>query len=265
VKYLKSIWYEVEKFALNVFYGMQAAWKLAVHGIVVALIEGTAAMKQAWASFEGFRKKAVTQAGNWIAKQWTKLKALFDDSIDVEASVKYLDDMTKTETGDIDRETKRTKSDIERDRATTRQMAKTQHERDLAEIGKKSLSLEDEYAQKLKDSEAAIAKARAEWKAALAEAQAKNKPKAETADEGPGAMEKPADMIEKVKASVAGLGDTLAKAAEKMTVAGTFNATALAGMEGGTAADRTAKAAEETARNTRPLRDLDEDNALVFD
>jgi len=263
VKYLKGIWCEVEKFALNVFYGMQAAWETAVHGIVVALIEGTAAMKQAWASFEGFRKKAVTQAGNWIAKQWTKLKSLFDDSIDVDAAVKYLDDMTETEIDDIDRETKRSKADIERNRATSREMAKTQHEEDLAEIGKKSLGLEDEYARKLKDSEAAIAKARAEWKAALNKAREKNKPKAET-DEGPGKMEKPQELLDKVKESLAGLGDTLDRAAEKITVRGTFNAAAIRSLEAGTAADRTAKATEETAKNTKRIVKAAEEGGLVF-
>jgi hypothetical protein len=46
---------------------------------------------------------------------------------------------------------------------------------------------------------------------------------------------------------LAQLGDT------KVSVLGTFNAAGIRGLGGGNAADRTAKATEETAKNTRRL------------
>ena len=71
-------------------------------------------------------------------------------------------------------------------------------------------------------------------------------------------------VVRKVKESLAGLGDTLDRASEKVSVQGTFNAAAIRSLEAGTAADRTAKATEETAKNTKKIVKAAEEGGLVF-
>ncbi|MCA9253358.1 MAG: hypothetical protein KDA54_19685, partial [Phycisphaerales bacterium] len=60
---------------------------------------------------------------------------------------------------------------------------------------------------------------------------------------------------------LSGLGDTVAR---KLSVVGTFNPAAIAGLGGGNAAERTAKASEQTAKNTKRLVDAANTGGLRF-
>ena len=59
-------------------------------------------------------------------------------------------------------------------------------------------------------------------------------------------------------------GMELSRQAAKVGVTGTFNAAALLGLQSGDAADRTAKATEETAKNTKKLVDKANTGGLTF-
>jgi len=255
VKYLLAVWLQVKAFALNIWYAIQAAWEIAVHGIVVAWIEGVSWMKQAWASFSSWWQKATTEVGNWLAKMWVRIKGTFDDSIDVEATVKYLDEMTQAEVKKIDDETKGRKAEIERNRRDAREIESQRHEADLAAVGQKSLDLETEYDRRMADAQREIDAAREEWRKAI-----------QRAHEERGAKEGEApsdDIMSRIKMKLAGLPDEIEKKAT--SVRGTFNARALQSLAGGIAADRTAKATEETAKNTKDIREILEEAGFEFE
>ena len=77
----------------------------------------------------------------------------------------------------------------------------------------------------------------------------------------------PDDILQKARDALAGLGDIgdLVQAeAAKVGVRGTFNAAAIQGLAAGNAADRTATATEETARNTKRLVQSAQSGALAF-
>ena len=59
-------------------------------------------------------------------------------------------------------------------------------------------------------------------------------------------------------------GLELSRQAAKVGVTGTFNAAALLGLQSGDAADRTAKATEETAKNAKKLLDEARQGGLTF-
>ena len=67
------------------------------------------------------------------------------------------------------------------------------------------------------------------------------------------------DLWQKIQGASSGLSDAI-----KTSVTGTFNASALFGMGAGTAADRTAKATEDTAKNTKKLIGYMANGAAVF-
>ena len=113
-------------------------------------------------------------------------------------------------------------------------------------------------------SEEALKNARKEWRDAIDAARKKRQAK-EAEGEGPGKMESPEDLLSKVKQSLSGLGDVLSRAAQKTVgVKGTFNAAAIAGLAAGGAAERTANATEETAKNTKRLVNEVQRGGLTF-
>lgn len=112
------------------------------------------------------------------------------------------------------------------------------------------------------ENEADLAKARQEWREAIEAARKKREAKeAEAAPEG---LEGPDDLINKARQALAGLGDLVHQEAEKIGVRGTFNAAAIQGLAAGDAADRTAKATEETAKNTKKLLQAAQTGGLTF-
>ena len=60
---------------------------------------------------------------------------------------------------------------------------------------------------------------------------------------------------------LSGLGDAIGKG---ISVQGTFNAAGVAGLGGGDAAERTARASEQTAKNTKRLVDAVGTGGLAF-
>ena len=136
----------------------------------------------------------------------------------------------------------------------------------LADIGRQNLEkhqqLDAEYADRIAENEADLAEARKAWQEAIDAARQKRE--AKDAQAGPEGLEDPDSIMARLNDAVAGLGDRLSKQAEKIGVKGTFNAAAVRGLGAGDAADRTAKATEETAKNTRKLLDEIIDGGLAF-
>ena len=71
-----------------------------------------------------------------------------------------------------------------------------------------------------------------------------------------------ADLLSRLRGGLAGLGAAIERGAE---VRGTFNAGAIQSLAAGDgAAERTAKATEQTAKNTRRLADAAQSGGLSF-
>ena len=66
-------------------------------------------------------------------------------------------------------------------------------------------------------------------------------------------MKDPNQWLKDAQAALDGVGDLLEKAGPTNTVRGTFNAAAIQGLQASGAADRMAKATEDTAKHTKTL------------
>lgn len=118
-----------------------------------------------------------------------------------------------------------------------------------------------QFASDLQDSEATLNEARREWQAALEEAAKKRTTsESETTSDG----KSPTDLMTELQQKLSEAGQGLQSAADKVSVSGTFNVFGLRGMSGGSAADRTASATEETAKNTKRLLDEAHHGGLQF-
>ncbi|MFH1022133.1 MAG: hypothetical protein V1809_01950 [Planctomycetota bacterium] len=247
------------------------------YGAVVLVAEAWYDLKKIWATtvnfwadvlnrFAGFFIKTWNSLIGWFAKQWTKVVGNFDSSIDVESVNKRIDEETERKNIEVSRgvfddriEGERELTGIEKERQqVVIAIAETADEEDQAR--------RDQYAAEMKVSEEELAKAKDEWRAAIQEAKEKRAAMESREQPTPPPEVTPPDIgafQEKIDAAMPEL-----ERAIQMDVVGTFTAEAANRMGvGPTAAEeRTARAAEETARNTKKIaQKMEEDEALAFE
>jgi len=246
------------KLVYGTWYGALALGELIWHGLEIGWIETTSFLSKTWSRFVGFFKRTWHQLSAAAQKAWTWIKSLFDDSVNVDAEYAQIDKAKDAAIARIDSDQARAIAQREKQRQQKREGEERRHQARMLEIGqahqRKRDEMADEYRDRMKAAEDELAAARDEWKAALADARTKRQAK-EDADSGPGKLEGPDDLLNRIRAAAGGLGDQL-----KRSVRGTFNAAAgLSGFGAGSAMERTAVASEGTEKNTRKMRELLED------
>jgi hypothetical protein len=199
------------------------------------------AAKIAVNAFDAIRSAFAITTG-FLAKQLLKLQGLFDETLDVQGAISLVDQEANAQLAKIGRENLDTIAQIETNARAERSQ------------------LDTEAAARIADAEAELAKARSEFEASVAEANAP----------GPGGSPGPAsgadvgDRLRQLLDSLAD-GSTTASLRNALTVRGTFNAAAIQGlMTDSGVAERTAKATEDTARNTKRIERAINDNAIAF-
>ncbi len=254
IKVLSGCWLKFKKVFLQIaydaFYGLQAAWQIAVNAITIAMIETTAALKKTWANFSSWHARTVEKLANWIAKKWFWLQSLFDDTIDMTFVNEYLDTESKRRFDQIEDQRTESLKQAEQQRRDLRDSASKEHEDNLNDLATdyndQADKLNNEYKQRIADTEEKLKQARSQWQTAIAAAR-----------EGD-------DKAKSVERQLAGIGDFLTAQVQKISVVGTFNPAELSGLGTGSAMDRTAIASEQTALNTKRLLEETKNNNSSF-
>ena len=262
VNVLEKAWLNFRNFFIcigyDAFYGMMGAAQTVWHGLEVGWIETTAFFSRTWQGFVSFFAKTWENIKAGAQKAWNWIKSLFDDSFDLQTENKLVEDQRQQAIASIEDEKQRKLAQRESQRQSQRDRSARMNEATLDEIGRqhaeKYQALDAEYDARMAENTKDLADARKAWKESLQRAKEKRTEKE---------LEKPA-AIEKANTAWMDVGDVLTEAANKMSVTGTFNATAAWGLGTGSAADRTAKATEETARNTKKLLDESRNNGATF-
>jgi len=265
VNFLEKVWLNFRNFFIKTGYdawhGLLATVEIVWHALEVGWMATVDFFARLWDGFTGFFAKTWQNIKAGAQKAWNWIRSLFDDSVDLQTENKMVEDRKQAAIASIDDEQKRRAAE----REAERQRASELHEATLAGIGQENLDkhaqLDAEYAERMAENEADLAKARQEWREAVDAAKQKR------AEKEAGALEGPDDITQKARDALAGLGDIgdLVQAeAAKVGVRGTFNASALQGLAAGNAADRTATATEETAKNTKRLVQAAQTGGLTF-
>lgn len=263
VNWLQEKWIAFKEFFLSVWteavFGLSKIMTNAWAGLQSIWTETVAAMSTAWTVFSSGAVSAWKGAQNFIAKGIVHLMGMLDDSVDVEATLKTAEQDFQAEQQNRQRDTQqklagiegdrqRRQSDIEQQRTGTldvleqdRQRAHTDRQR--------------QFDADLKESEDALAAARKEWEDSLAEA-AKKRVDAE-AGRGP-------DRVKQAETDLSGLGELIDTTQRKVDVVGTFNPLAAANLGADSLNERTAKASEQVAANTKRLVQEAQHGGLVF-
>ncbi|NLN01261.1 MAG: phage tail tape measure protein [Lentisphaerae bacterium] len=266
VNFLEKVWLNFRNFFIRIGYdawhGLLAAVETVWHALEVGWMATVDFFASIWDGFTGFFAKTWHNIKAGAQKAWNWIRSLFDDSVDLQTENRMVEEQKQAAISRITDEQKRRAAERESERQSARQV----HEGTLAEIGRENLDkhsqLDTEYAERMAANEADLARARQEWREAIDTAKRKREEKA-----AEGGLEGPDDILQKARdalASLGDIGDLVQAEAAKVGVRGTFNASALQGLAAGNAADRTATATEETAKNTKRLVQAAQTGGLTF-
>ncbi len=261
VHFLNGIWQECATFFSKV-------WTGATFNASKILVNATSAMSSGWVEAVGFMEDVwalflnALQSGwrtsiGFIEKGWLKLKSLVTGE-DTTAQQKDIDrkvaagnkagrDSMLSGIGDRDRDRRKKLAGIDAQRqGTLSELDDEQRRRNAARDRKHAASL----AGTQRDVDAA----KAEWQKALDRARQGRTTDATEPDALP--------TLAELQSKIGGGMGVAGRAAETR---GTFSAFALRGMQSGGPAERTAKATESTAKNTRAIDEkLAESRGVLF-
>jgi hypothetical protein len=262
VTWISTIWNDAMLWVKDTFTqawgGLRSIFSTVGYGLKVAWIETTAFLADTWTGFVNGVLTAWYWVGNKITHAWNWLKSLWDDSFDAEAANAAADKAYEATKKGIDAEAAARKKAIEDQRAAERTAEAKDYDDTLRKIAFETQAsrqaLQKEHDAKIKAAEAGLDTARKEWQGARRAAKEARQAK-ESGAWGPRRTGNEVfggynDLWQKIQGASSGLSDAI-----KSSVTGTFNASALFGMGAGTAADRTAKATEETAKGVKKLVD----------
>lgn len=251
-------------------------------GAVALVSEAWFSLRKIWAttvnfwadilrSFANFFIKTWNSLTGWLAKQFTKVIAVFDDSIDVEATNRLIDEQTQRDNAALDKNALDSRikgeeeiDEIERERQGT-----------LAAIGdmadEEERTRRAQFDRERQEGEDALKAAKEEWRLALEEAKTKREAaeSAQSIEEAPPApvLPPPPDLGQVKQDVEAVMPEIEEQVKVSLDVTGTFSAEAADRIGvGSSVQERTAKAAEETAKNTKKIaQKVDEGAGLVFE
>jgi hypothetical protein len=262
---LEEIWnksvYAFQQVAAEAFAGLRKAWINVASWMWRNFPETTAFLSKTWTNFISDLQSAWRLAQNWLTKRFLELQHLFDDSFNLEEAKRMADE----EFADMARkiEDQRTAAIVEADRKS--KLTNEEHEKErlaaLEEVEQdKRAALERAKAshiERIAASQAELDKAKADLDAARAAAAAKRQ-------EGEAAAPSRRTLVDPLAGlddRISGLADLLAR---KLSVTGTFNPLAIAGLAAGNAEERTAQNTEQIARHTKRLADAAAVGRLSF-
>jgi len=212
-------------------------------GLVVmrlAFVDVLGTMSRLWTRFASGVQGVWERTQNFLAKRFTELFGLFDASLDVEAAKAQLDAQSRAKLESLARETENAL-----ERISEEQDARTK-------------GILDDAADKMEERRRALEDARRKLDEALEEARRRR----EAAESEDAVAPSLRDRLDDIEDLLDGVGESIARRVE---VRGTFNALAAQGLASGTdAIDRTARATEQTARNTRRLVEASQRGTLTF-
>jgi len=206
----------------------------------LAFVDVLGTMSRLWTRFASGVQGVWERTQNFLAKRFTELFGLFDASLDVEAAKAQLDEQSRAKLESLARETEEALQ-----RISDEQDARTK-------------GILDDAADKMEERRKELEDARRKLDEAIEEARRKR----EAADEDDAAAPSLRDRLDDFEGLLDGVGESIARRVE---VRGTFNALAAQGLASGSdAIDRTARASEQTARNTRRLVESARSGGLTF-
>jgi len=263
---LNRTWLQVKRFMLiqaqQMWTGLLSGAEFVWHSLKTGWIETTAFISRTWKGFTSFMELSWSTIKNVADKSLNHIQGLFDDTFDVDAANLAADQALVAAEQRIEQEKNAKLGQLQRERQQNKEAEQQRHEsrlRDIIESEDEALAdLDKATDQQLQQTRQQLEEARRQLADALTEAQSKRE-QAEADESTPGG---PRNFLNDLADRLDGLGDMIAK---KITVTGTFNPVAVKSLGASSDADeRTAKAAEQTAKHTKRLAEAAVTGGLTF-
>ena len=216
-----------------------AVHELLVDGVVNLWIHASTALKSVWIDLAAaFKKNAPA---DWVAKQFIAVQGAVGDLTPEQVKIAQagVDESAAVRAQTVDAEANRLQQRNSELFEAMKEGARQTHDARMAQIG-------NEHRAKLEAIESELASAQQAWQEALDEAA-----RGREGTEAEGGAPSQAQTLEEYLKQVGNALTTISEQA--VSVFGTFNPAAIFGIGANTAADRTARATEETAKNTRRI------------
>ena len=243
VNWINQLWITSKEQFVGVWndamFGLAMMFTDAWAAIESSWTETVAFMQQGWLTFTGFLSKNLNWAVGEMEKLWTRFRAWLGEDINVEATVKQIDETTKNADAVLDADTKDAKAKTETRRQQRRTDIERTRQQDQDNLARATLAdqtdRQAEFNRQRKASEDAVAAASGEWVAARNKAREQR----QIADR-PTPDDLPA---------------MLGQAQQQLESRGTFSAMAVRGLGADSLAERTAKATEKGADLLKNIND----------
>ena len=250
---LVDAWYGAQTAIEWAWHALQIAWVETVSSLTTAWQNNTAMLKQAWINVVAGMGDVWSQFNGWLTRRWLDLfnllGTLTDEQVaaakamaneDMVLKIRKIEEDATKDSKAVETERVRRIVEIERAREDTRQKNDSAYKAKRAEISGKWVRAEQDIQDRNNADLAQRAADLEDARKALDESTAHAKAAREQAGvEAPG---KPAAV------DLSGIENAVQVAAAKVSIAGTFNASALFGMAGSSAFERTANGVERLVR-----------------
>ncbi len=268
VNWISSIWNGglnwIKQRGVEAMYGWAIIMGTIWHGVEIAWIETTAFLSKCWTNFVTGMKNAWDWCAKSIKQSWNWIKGLFDKNFNAQTANNAIQAQYEQAKEQMWDAAKKQVGEREAKRARDREKSGAAYDKRVNELIQEAEGIkgrmQSDYEKKMATNEAELDAAKKEWQDSLKQAHDKRAAK-EAA--GPEKMQSPEDLLKKLQGKLGGLEDVLMKQAAKVSIAGTFNAAGAAGLGVSGAEQRIAKAAEDTAKNTKKIADAIKANGVT--
>jgi len=264
---LRKAWnafrYAFERIAIEAFAAVRKAWISVSTWMWKNFPETTAFIAKTWANLTAGLRTMWADFQNWLSDRWLDVMGLIGSLTDEEvAEAKRLgEEALNDRLVEIENKRQSDVAEAERKSKLTAEQHDAERDAALVEVERQRAEalkhLEEADAERAAAAADDLAQARKELDAAREAAQQK---RAEAEAAAP-SRRRLTDPLAGLEDQFADLGDFLAR---KITVTGTFNPLAAAGLGGGDAVERTAQNTEQIAKHTKRLADAAAVGRLSF-
>ncbi len=264
INFLESKWLEFKGFFVGIFqsavYSVAGLMTDAWAGLQTGWLETTHFIADSWTVLISLLQKGWNRFSGFFQKVWARIQGLFGDT-NAEAEIAKINDEIARQDGLIKQGQNQTILDREAQRNEQRDQIEQNRAGAQGALGdmqaQEQAALAAANQKALQESEAELAKARAEWQSAVGDAAEK---RAETSPGTGNKLKIPGFEMP----TGSGLDQLMSETKKKTDVVGTFNPLAAMNLGADSLGERTAKASEEVAANTKRLVQQAKQGGLVF-
>jgi len=266
---LRQIWTNFrawfESASVNAFSGAQKAWLRVRSWFEQNFPEFTMRITRMWAGMTSGMQQVWARFQNWLSDRFLEVMGMFDETLDVQAAQALGRDQLQTQIDAIEQARRDAVNEAQRRAALSDDDRQRELEQELNAIEQARQEALDRIAserdERIGAAEDALRTAREQLEDARQRARdARTEAEADEPD-----MPDAESAASRLQAALDGLGDFAQDQMKRIETRGTFSAAAVRGLGvGSNAAERTASATEQTAKNTKRLVDAGRTGGMAF-